>query len=268
MSSPNTRYNNIPSSSNSASGYTYHDNYLGDKIAPTANSSRPTNAQFYVEKYRYTNSSNKAVWHSGELSAATTFPYASGPNRGCPQGIVPLTSNRTTITTLLSNLIAYPAMGTFIPVGLVWGWHILTPNEPFTEGIGPNSDYYDNTVKAIVLFTDGENSVTGASNHNRSYFSAYNYVRHNRLGTDDDADVATSNLDNKTATLCTNVKNDGVRLYTITFGSIPSSAVTLMRNCASVDHGESLYYHAPSTSDLADIFREIGEDLSEIHLAM
>jgi hypothetical protein len=181
---------------------------------------------------------------------------------------VPLTNQKSTVTGLLSNLIAYPAMGTFIPNGLIWGWHLLTPNEPFTQGVGPSDEYYENTVKAIVLFTDGDNSVTGASNHNESYFSGYNYVSKNRLGTTTSAATATDNLDTKTSTLCTNVKNGGIRLYTITFGSISSSSQNLMRNCATLDDGERLYYHAPTTGELQDIFKQIGEDLSEIHLSM
>ena len=274
MSSPDTRYNNNYSSGTSSYyTYTYHNNYLGDKIAPSAGSSRPANAQKYPEKYKYTNSSNKAVWHSGKLANATSFPYSAGPNRGCPQPTVPLTNSKTTVTNLLSNLVAYPAMGTFIPTGLVWGWHLLTPNEPFTQGVAPDDEDYDKTVKAIVLFTDGDNSVTGASNHNESYFSGYNYVSKGRLGTTSNATTATSNLNTRTEALCANIKNDGpddhkIRVYTITFGDIASSSQTLMRNCATLDNGEHLYYHAPSTSDLEDIFRQIGEDLSEIHLSM
>ena len=139
--------------------------------------------------------------------------------------------------------------------------------------MAPGDEYYDKTVKAIVLFTDGDNSVTGASNHNSSYFSGYNYVSQDRLGTTSSASTATDNLDAKTAALCANVKNDGpenqkIRLYTVTFGSLSSSSLNLMRNCATVDKGQPLHYHAPSTSELEDIFRQIGEDLSEIHLAM
>jgi Flp pilus assembly protein TadG len=269
-----TRYNNNYSSSNSSwYNYTYHNNYLNDKISPSAGSSRPANAQLHPLKYKYTNSSNKADWHSDQFSDATSFPYSAGPNRGCPQAIVPLTNQKSSITGLLNNLIAYPAMGTFIPNGLVWGWHIVTPNEPFTQGVAPGDEYYDKTVKAIVLFTDGDNSVTGASNHNSSYFSGYNYVSQDRLGTTSSASTATDDLDAKTAALCANVKNDGpenqkIRLYTVTFGSLSSSSLNLMRNCATVDKGQPLHYHAPSTSELEDIFRQIGEDLSEIHLAM
>ena len=68
--------------------------------------------------------------------------------------------------------------------------------------------------------------------------------------------------------MCESVKAAGIRLYTITFGDIPTSAETLMQNCATEDNGEKLYYHAPSNSELENIFYSIGEDLSEIHLSM
>jgi hypothetical protein len=42
----------------------------------------------------------------------------------------------------------------------------------------------------------------------------------------------------------------------------------MLDDCASEVDGETLYYHAPSTSALEEIFREIGEDLSDIHLSM
>ena len=47
-----------------------------------------------------------------------------------------------------------------------------------------------------------------------------------------------------------------------------ASSQTMMRNCATLDKGARLYYHAPATSDLQDIFNAIGKDLSEIHLSM
>jgi hypothetical protein len=64
------------------------------------------------------------------------------------------------------------------------------------------------------------------------------------------------------------VKGAGIRLYTISFGTMTTSSQTMMRNCATLDKGARLYWHAPATSDLEDIFNEIGKDLSEIHLSM
>ena len=60
----------------------------------------------------------------------------------------------TQVESAIDAMIAYPAMGTYIPTGLVWGWHALSPNAPLTEGVGPGDDDYDVTVKALVLLTD------------------------------------------------------------------------------------------------------------------
>ena len=134
----------------------------------------------------------------------------------------------------------------------------------------------------MVLFTDGENVVSGTNNHNRSRFSGYNYTGLSvggtyRLGSRRIASIAVDNIDDKTAELCENVKSqrhrakddDNIRLYTITFGEMSAADEALMRNCASLDdEGEPLYFHAPATSDLQGIFDEIGEDLSEIRLSM
>jgi len=247
---------------NNGSGW-YPNNYLSDKANyRTSGQEDSAKAQKNLAKYK------SITWQSGMKE--TSPPYESGPNRGCPQAISPLrnAASKAAIKASIDDMIAYPATGTFIPAGLVWGWHVVSPGIPYTEGLEPGDQYYENTVKAIVLFTDGDNSVTGINNHNESYFNAFNYVSRNRMGTTTSADTATDNLDVKTSTLCENVKGDGVRLYTISFGTMSTSSQTMMRNCATLDKGARLYYHAPSTSDLEDIFEAIGEDLSEIHLSM
>lgn len=264
-------------STNASYNYTYLNNFLQDKITPAWNVSggRPQAVQRDWAKYKYTSSSVKPRWHTTPSSsnqytlASSSFPFQAGPNRGCPQAIVPLTSTKSTITSRLTGLQAYAAMGTFIPTGLAWGWHLLSPTEPFTQGVAPNNQYYDLTLKALVLFTDGDNSATAySSNPNNSYFSAYGYLSANRLGTTSSATTANTTLNTKTSSLCTNIKNDHIRLYVISFGTINSTSSGMLSGCASVVDGETLYFHAPSTSALADIFHQIGEDLSDIHLAM
>ncbi len=269
--------------SNNDGGYGFQNNYLNDKGTFTTGwgwytQEDPVAAQRSFTKYYPSNSTNNIQFQSG--APDTSFPFENGPNYGCPRPIVPLTNNKTTVTNAINNLVAYPAMGTYIPAGLVWGWHVLSPTEPFTEGVGPSSSYYDKTLKALVLLTDGENSVTGVSNPNNSIFSAYNYINASdasgnyHLGSNN-ANTAESNLNAKTAALCANVKTNGtssitqddIRVYTITFGDIPPSAETLMKNCASVVDGETLYYHAPDNAELQNIFSKIGQDLADIHLS-
>ncbi len=265
--------------SNNDNGDSYDNNYLNDKGTFTTGSGRstsedPAGAQKSLTKY----TSSSQAWQSGMKD--TSFPYESGPNFGCPRPIVPLTTSKATVNTAIDNLVAYYSTGTFIPTGLVWGWHVLSPTEPFTQGIGPSDDFYDQTVKALVLFTDGENYITSTGNHNKSRFSGYNYTGLSvggsyRLGSST-VSTATTNLDAKTASLCTNVRTNGtsgttaddIRVYTITFGSMSSADEDLMRNCSTIDDGQHLYYHAPTTADLEGIFKKIGEDLADIHLSM
>lgn len=255
-----------PDSGNS-NGYTYSNNYLNDQGTFTTGSGwsakqDPAGAQKSLTKY------TTISWQSGKKDTEGLLsPYEYGPNKGCPRPIVPLTNanGKATIETAIDAMIAYPATGTYIPAGLVWGWHVLSPGLPFTEGVGPSDEKYTKTVKAIVLFTDGENDVGDDGNHNKSRYNSFNYVADGRLGT-----TATNSddvLDTKTATLCTSIKAAGIRLYTITFGSISSTSTTLMTNCATLDGTERLYYHAPSTADLEGIFYDIGQDLSSLHLS-
>jgi len=251
-------------------GRTYQNNYLQDKVT-----SGPAAAQKSLTKF----TSTSLAWHSGMKDMA--FPYEHGPNWGCPRPIVPLTSNKATIDAAISNMLSYYSTGTFIPTGLVWGWHVLSDTEPFTQGVAPGDEDYEETLKAVILFTDGENVVSGTNNHNGSRFSGYNYTGLNvggtyRLGSPI-ASVAVDNMDDKTAELCANVKtnntdaedDDNIRLYTITFGEMLDEDEALMRNCASLDEsGDPLYFHAPTTGTLQGIFDEIGKDLTEIRLSM
>jgi Flp pilus assembly protein TadG len=246
---------------------TYMNNYLQDKTSGT-----PSAVQKHMTKY--SNSTN-IVWQSGRMDYdATSSPYEYGPNRGCPKPIIPLTNanGKATIKTAIDSMIGFWHSGTYIPAGLLWGWHVLSDNLPYTEGSAPGDQYYEETVKAIVLLTDGDNEVPDLGNHNGSGYSAYSYVTTNvsgsyRLGSTPTA--AATALDTKTSALCTSVKNDGIRLYTITFGPLSTEVQTMMQNCATLDEeGDRLHYHAPTSADLADIFARIGEDLSKIHLAM
>ena len=247
-------------------GKTYTNNYLVDK--PSSTNYASAAAQTSLAKF------TSAQWQSGKKdNEGTNTPYESGPNHGCPKPIVPLrnASKKQELLTAIDGMIAYWASGTYIPAGLIWGWHVLSSGEPYTEGLGPNNVDFDETVKAIVLLTDGDNTVYGSeNNHNKSRFSAYGYVGTQVSGTyrlGSTATAAETALNQKTATLCTNVKGSGIRLYTITFGSLDAATQTLMTNCATVDKGKALYFHAPNSSQLMGIFNLIKEDLLRIHLS-
>ena len=131
---------------------------------------------------------------------------------GCPRPIYPLANanNKAAIKTQIDCMIAYPATGTFIPSGLEWGWHVLSPGLPYTEGRSRATSTYSKTVKAMVLFTDGENDIGDDGNPNEFTLQRLQLCRSDGRQRQPPAFTTTSSaitaLNTKTATLCTNVK--------------------------------------------------------------
>jgi Flp pilus assembly protein TadG len=183
-----------------------------------------------------------------------------GPNKSCGNELLPLTNDRTLILNRIAALRAWNNGGTVGSEGLAWGWRALSPGEPLTQG----APYGDQTVaKAVVFLTDGENQAFGQDgNMNRSDYGGYGYLARGRLGTTTSKTVARQNIDAKVATLCQNIKNLGISLYTITF-EVSGSAAPLMQACAS---SPSQYFDSPTTSELEGIFRTIANQLSNLRL--
>jgi Flp pilus assembly protein TadG len=185
-----------------------------------------------------------------------------GPNYNCPeQAIQPLTNVKSTITTALGGMKAVG--NTVIPEGLAWGWRVISPTQPFTQGVA-----YDaaDTVKAIILLTDGENNVSGGGIYG-SKFNAFGFGENGHLGADPKA-----TLDSYTSTLCDNIKankdadatDKDILLYTIVFGDPGEKITEIMRQCAS---DPSKYFNSPTEDDLESAFESIALGLSKLRLA-
>ena len=72
-------------------------------------------------------------------------------------------------------------------------------------------------------------------------------------------------------TVCSAIKNvspsNPVQLYTIGLG-VTSASQTLLTNCAGTDdQGNKLFYNSPSADQLASIFQDIAQGLSELRIA-
>ena len=95
------------------------------------------------------------------IAKYTTSPQVSnsnnGPNNLCTiQPIIRLTKSQSDILNEINAMTAYGA--TVIPAGLMWGWHLLSPNgSPFSADGVPYSN--TTTIKVIILVTDGFNDV-------------------------------------------------------------------------------------------------------------
>ncbi len=167
----------------------------------------------------------------------------NNPNNGCTNNrLVPLTNNQSALQAAINGLQA--AGNTYINVGLVWGWRVISPSFPFTEGAA-----YDDVdwSKTVILMTDGDNVPYNT-------YSAYG----------SNPGLSDNNLDSKVTTVCNNMKAEGVTLYTITFQSgISNSTRTLFRNCATK---QEMYFDAPSNQDLVNVFENIANQLSQLHI--
>ncbi len=198
---------------------------------------------------------------AGKYTALTLPDWENdGPNFNCwSQPLTPLTNVKTTLDTAIAAMSA--AGSTVIPAGLAWGWRVISPTIPFTEGVAYDDE---DTIKAIVLLTDGRNDVGGGlGNHNRSYYNAYGFAQTGHLGAADGSQAGQV-LNAKTAALCTAIKGTDTQLYTITFQLADGPIKDLMRDCATKP---AMYYDSPSNSELQSVFEDIAKGLNKLRLS-
>lgn len=225
---------------------------------------------FNVFKYRGTSA-----------SLDTTPADTRGPNRGCPTPIVPLTSNETTVQAAVSAMRDWQGGGTNQAEGLAWGWRVLSPTAPFTEGAA----YGNDVRKVLVLMSDGENTNVGTDAVLTSDYSAYNHmgfwrdyasgdaltnllfgILHGILPPGiirrniDSANEYVSYVDNRQRTLCTAIKNAGIEIYVVRFREGNES---LMRDCASSDEH---FFNADNAAELSQAFDAIGTGIGSLRL--
>lgn len=211
------------------------------------------------------NSDNKRQCFTGKYKGAKGVSVGSGPDYNCPPAadkITALTSTKSTVETAISALQANG--NTVLPAGLLWGWRVISPGVPFTEG----ADYSDTKwVKAIVLLTDGENDVSEGSNgYDKSTYNAFGYAKNGHLGSTSGSN-ADATLDTYTTTVCNNIKNanpsNPIQIYTIGLG-VTSASQSLLQGCATKP---DMFYNAPNSDQLAGIFSDIAQGLSDLRIA-
>jgi len=225
----------------------YWNNYLSDATGSSDKSVRQKNVAKYAPG-------------SFAQASALGSSYGRGPAFLCnSQPIMALTNNKTAVKAAIDSMEALG--GTNITEGLVWGWRTLSPGEPFTQGLPYNEV---SNRKVMILLTDGSNDWSDQSNHNKSYYAPYGYITHGRLGiTSGTKSQIVAKMNERLQEACTNVRNQNIRLYTITFGSLDATTKDLMRNCATAP---SLYFHAPSTSEIEATFEAIASDINNMRI--
>lgn len=255
-----------------AGGNTYTNNYLSDTggtcpvpPAPTClNYSRRGNCTEWSTPTPLEPATAQARLCKYNGATANTSPANGtrlGPNMLCDsKPIMPLTSDKSALNSAVGDLTALG--GTNIVEGVMWGWRVLSPGAPFTEGRS-----YDEPKnnKYIILMTDGANWHGALSNHNKSWYHSFGYAVKGRLGSTMTTSALIAQMNTKTLAACANAKAAGLKIYTIAF-RLESDAATraLLASCAS---SSSDSYAASDGTALISAFESIGREIAKLRVA-
>ena len=163
--------------------------------------------------------------------------------------VTAMTELTSTRSDVLGGINAMQAQDkTYIPTGLMWGWRVLSPGIPFTKA----APYGNANKKVLILLTDGENTAspdTVITPHDPQH----------RVHTGSNAKEANA----KTASICNNVRDEGVVVYTIAFDVTDATIRTILDNCAG--NGGS-YFDVSDAAQLKQAFSDIAEQLRPLRL--
>lgn len=192
-----------------------------------------------------------------------------GPNHGC--NLVPIVRLTDDFDAVQDGIADMNATGnTNIPIGLMWGWHTLSPNAPFSDG-RPYGE--ERLQKIIILLTDGDNVNSTASNPDNSTYAGVGLIWQERLSRPNPNGVTIGRTSSETArrnemdyrleTLCENLRENEVYLYTVGV-QVSSRTQTLLRECATED---DMFYNVTNTAGIEQAFDRIAGQIENLRIA-
>ncbi len=183
-------------------------------------------------------SSNSTKW--GQPQALEHIAWGCSGYTANNLLIAPLTDSFSNITNQLAVMTPYA--WTHIALGVEFGYHLLSPNAPYAEGVAFNDD---ETKKFIVVLTDGMQTEPG-------------------FGPGSTRTVAQgeANLE----TLFSNAKADGITIITMAFDLDDSDTRKRLQDCAS--DPVKYFFIADDTADLAGAFEAVkAAVVAEVYLS-
>lgn len=186
-------------------------------------------------------------------------PSGGGPNEGCD--LEPLTRLTTDMDDLKSAIDDMKAVGnTNIPMGLVWGWHTLSPNAPFSDGVAYGTK---NHRKIIILMTDGDNVASTGNYNNDSLYSGIGYIWQGLLGiTSGSSSYRGDKMDDRLRLLCQNIKAKDIVLYTVRV-EVKTGSSELLKTCAT---DSEKFFDVQNVSQLGAAFDAIAGSIDNLRL--
>lgn len=229
----------------------YGEEYENDYVSDGTSSSNWRVRQGSVTKYKSTS------------GLGTGF----GPNKDCAlQKLIRLSTDFGALRTAIDNLNA--TGNTNIPIGMAWGWNVLSPDAPFSDGAAYTDEKFK---KIVILMTDGDNTMDQRDTPNDGTYAGTGYIWQGRvlkasghpLTNGATAEERKEALDSRLALLCTNMKNKDIEIYTMRV-EVTTGTSTLLKGCASgVDH----YYEVKDSSTLTQVFESIAGQIAALHLS-
>jgi Flp pilus assembly protein TadG len=172
-------------------------------------------------------------------SSGGLYPALTG--QPCNAALLPLTEDLAAVRAKIDSMTAQG--NTYIPTGLLWGWNLIDSDVPFTEAMTPAQLAAAHGRKAIVLMTDGENTISPT------------YPTHDGF--------VPSASNTKLSEVCANVKGANVEVFTVSFMVTSQTVKDLLSGCASQS---SNYFDASNSAQLFSAFTEIGRSLANVRL--
>lgn len=201
--------------------------------------------------WSHTNSSSKSTWNgcvtdrdqnydvSSTVPSSNATSFIADQDQSCPTApILPLTYNWGAVNSTINAMTAQGA--TNQTIGLLWGWLSLLQQSPLNAPAESATSLYQHV---IVLFTDGLN--TG----DRWYGDFSN---------------TSSQVDTRMSTLCTNIKNAGVTIYTVQIDTDSAGVSAVLPACAS---DSSKFFMLTNSSQIAAAFSQIGTSITKLRVA-
>jgi Flp pilus assembly protein TadG len=176
------------------------------------------------------------------ISSTSGSMYVPVGNVHCVASILNLTDIKADIDSKIDSMAAEG--NTYIPAGLLWGWHMLAENSVLGGSLSKAELKDLGGKKALVLMTDGENTISATG------------IRHD--GSD------RGQADALTAQLCANAKADDITVFTIAF-QVPSQGIKdILEACATTP---GMAFDAANSVALNEAFTSIGQQLASLHLS-
>lgn len=193
---------------------------------------------------------------------------ALGPNKGCGPQVTPLVAEKSKITAAIEEMAPWSFGGTAANLGLAWGWRVVSPSwrglwsgSPAELPLDHDTPFMD---KVIVMLTDGKNEFIENDYSELGYSDYTAFGRLADLGYDNKED-GRDDMDDRFDEICSNIKEDDIIIYTITFGTTPDEDTQDAYSACATN--PTFYFHAPTAASLQEAFEKIGKNLSKLRLS-